>query len=240
MRLQEGDSLDELLTEPALHSVLHTLAGKIVEATPHLQYRSLRPCALHGLAVVASEWIMHVTGTSTEALDELVTSWGAVSQACDQVELKKRQIEALNLPHLLKVVPAESIPTRDQIREEIRAKHADNVLPLASDGGVRQILSPFSFKRLSTQQEGPHLEHNGPLGVEQASTVRDTEMSRRLELLEELRVEDEHQKALFRAIQGREGPRKKRTRSLTPKDPQSPLGEEPLRKRARTLVPDSP
>lgn len=98
---QSGDDFDrtlgEFFTPEWFFPYIEALASQLADRN-HLPSHALKPCALYALAITASEWIMHITGTVSLDLDHLVNTWSTFSRLFDHLEIKKQELRILHAP----------------------------------------------------------------------------------------------------------------------------------------------
>jgi len=96
---QALDIENKLVSEDLLDSI-HTFASKIVDQDSSLRFDRYRACGLYAVAILISEWILHVTGTQVTELDQTIQMWSSVSRYYDHLLLKKRHAQKVNLESL--------------------------------------------------------------------------------------------------------------------------------------------
>ena len=142
-----GGSLDNQLVPEWLLSYIHTLACTEVEKDFRLAYRTLQPSAMYAIAVLISEWILHITGTSIQSLDEIIEVWSACGKHFDAVQLKKNWINALQVTNIVSTV----LP--NTARSETEKEDAKELL-----SEIHQLRDEQRIARVEDSNKEPEIE----------------------------------------------------------------------------------
>ena len=116
-----GDSLNSSISliPPYIYKFIDVLACKIIENDPRLDFNTLQPEALHALAIIMSEWILHITGTSLSEMDRQINILSAISKKWDALFLRQKRILNLRVDKVVNTLEDEN-KTEEERRNEAR------------------------------------------------------------------------------------------------------------------------